>query len=70
MCGRGSEIVTPTRHKYKAERTLRGTQAEVAKALNVRRQTVGDRETGAQVITQEAWLALLAVPKTNNQKDK
>jgi len=48
---------------YKAQRELRGTQASVAATLGVNRVTVARRETGEQVITTEAWLALNALPK-------
>lgn len=48
---------------YKIERKLRGTQSTVAVKLGVNRVTVARRETGEQVITTEAWLALLALPK-------
>lgn len=48
---------------YKSQRELRGTQASVAALLGVNRVTIARRETGEQVITTEAWLALLALPK-------
>lgn len=47
---------------YKRERRRRGTQASVAEQLEVSRVTVAKRETGAMVITREAWLALLSLP--------
>ena len=46
---------------YKAERTKRGTQAEVAGELGVARVTIARRETGTRPITKEAWLALSLV---------
>lgn len=48
---------------YKAERELRGTQGEVSAMLGVSRVTIARRETGARPVIQEAWLALLALPK-------
>ena len=53
---------------YKAERELRGTQASVAALLGVNRVTIARRETGEQVITIEAWLALKALPKLRKKK--
>lgn len=50
--------------KYKTERAKRGTQESVAAQLGVNRVTVAKREAGMQPITREAWLALLALPKT------
>lgn len=52
-----------TAAEYKCERKLRGTQAEVAAMLEVSRVTVARRETDAMLITREAELALLALPK-------
>jgi DNA-binding XRE family transcriptional regulator len=52
---------------YKARRELSGTQAEVATLLGVTRQVVSRRESGA-MITQEAWLALNALPKKRKAK--
>ena len=52
---------------YKARRELSGTQAEVATLLGVTRQVVSRRESGA-TITQEAWLALNALPKKRGKK--
>jgi DNA-binding XRE family transcriptional regulator len=57
--------MTPT--DYKARRELSGTQAEVAALLGVTRQVVSRRESGA-LITQEAWLALNALPKKRKAK--
>ncbi len=51
-----------TAEAYAAARKLRGTQAEIADALGVNRVTVAKRETGGQVITREAVLALTALP--------
>ena len=53
--------MTPT--DYKTQRELRGTQAAVANSLGVNRVTIARRETGEQVITREAWLALNKLPK-------
>lgn len=52
---------------YKTRRELRGTQTEVAALLGVTRQVVSRRESGA-MITQEAWLALNALPKKRGKK--
>jgi len=52
-----------TAAKYRAERKVRGTQADVAAALDVARSTVERRESGKMPITREAWIALLALPK-------
>lgn len=54
---------------YKVQRKLRGTQASVAELLGVNRVTIARRETGDQIITQEAWLALLALPKKRKKKN-
>ena len=59
--------MTPT--DYKTARKLRGTQAAVAALLGVNRVTVARRETGEQVITTEAWLALLALPKKRKRRE-
>lgn len=48
---------------YKSEREQRGTQVEVAVLLGTTQVTIARRETGAQTITREAWLALLSLPK-------
>jgi DNA-binding XRE family transcriptional regulator len=53
--------------EYKVQRELRGTQTEVATLLGVSRQVVSRRESGA-MITQEAWLALCALPKKRRKK--
>ena len=53
--------------EYKVQRELRGTQTEVATLLGVTRQVVSRRESGA-IITQEAWLALNALPKKRKAK--
>ena len=57
-----------TSENYKIRRELRGTQTEVATLLGVTRQVVSRRESGA-VITQEAWLALNALPKKRKAKN-
>lgn len=51
-----------TRSDYQRERQLRGTQAEVAAALGIRRETINRRESGARPISREAALALRALP--------
>lgn len=53
-----------TPEKYKAERTLRGTQEQVAAKLGVTRVSLARRETGTRPISREAWLALLSLPKS------
>lgn len=57
--------MTPDR--YKAEREKRGTQTSVAAQLGINRVTVAKREAAMQTITREAWLALLALPKTKRR---
>ena len=57
-----------TAPQYQAERKKRGTQEGVAALLGVNRVTVAKREAGMQVITREAWLALLALPKTKRRR--
>lgn len=49
-----------TAKQYKTIRQSLGTQAEVAKLLQVSRETVARRETGAE-ITKEAELAIIAL---------
>lgn len=51
-----------TAEEYKAEREKRGTQAEIAAQLGVARNTIIRRESGDMVITQEAALAIQALP--------
>lgn len=51
----------PTPAKYKRERQKRGTQAQLAKVLDVQRVTIARRETKGPV-TREAWLALCSLP--------
>lgn len=58
-----------TSEEYKSERELRGTQESVSAQLGVSRITVAKRETGSQVITREAELALLSLPKKRKKKD-
>ena len=58
--------MTPDR--YKSERERRGTQTSVSALLGVNRVTVAKRETGSQIITREAWLALLSLPQTKKIK--
>lgn len=57
-----------TPEKYKAERTLRGTQEQVAAKLGVTRVSLARRETGTRPISREAWLALLSLPKRRKTK--
>ena len=57
-----------TAARYKAERERRGTQTNVAALLGVHQVTIARRETGALPITREAWLALLALPKTKERR--
>ena len=53
--------------EYKRERQRRGTQATVAAALDVQRETITRRETGDAPIHREAWLALLSLPLTKKR---
>lgn len=55
--------------EYKVARKMRGTQEVVSGLLGVNRVTVAKRETGEHVITQEAWLALNALPKKRKSKN-
>lgn len=57
-----------TAAKYKSERQRRGSQEKVAALLGVSRQSIARRETGAQVITREAALALCSLPLPKNPK--
>jgi len=57
----------PTAHLYKAERKARGTQTQVANALGIRRVTIMRRETCRSVVTREAMLALLTLPKNQTK---
>lgn len=57
-----------TAESYKSEREKRGTQMSVAAILGVHQVTIARRETGALPITREAWLALLALPKTKARR--
>ena len=53
---------------YKKHRKGRGlTQAALAALLGVSRETVGRRETGDLRITEEAALAIQALPKTRKR---
>lgn len=57
-----------TASQYKFQRSLRGTQEEVARALGVSRVTIARREIGKHPIPQEAEMALRALPvKLANQ---
>ena len=51
--------------KYKAIRQSLGTQAKVAKQLGVARETISRRETGADRITKEAYLAIEELARGN-----
>lgn len=51
-----------TASQYKLERQRRGTQQGVAALLGVNYMTVQRRELGKMVITQEAALAIRALP--------
>lgn len=55
--------------EYKAARRLRGTQESVAAQLGVRRATVAEREGGKSPVTQEAALALFAIPKLRKKRE-
>lgn len=57
-----TSMPSPTAADYKRERELRGTQRAVATALDVSYVTIARRETGKQIITREAWLALCSLP--------
>jgi len=48
--------------RYKQERSVRGTQQEVADQLGVHRVTIAKREAGTCEIPVEAWLALMSLP--------
>lgn len=58
-----------TPQDYKAARKLRGSQVAVAAMLGVRQATISDRETGAIPVTQEAALALSAIPKLRKKRE-
>jgi hypothetical protein len=51
-----------TAAQYKLARRRRGTSAAVAVKLGVHRYTIDKRERGANPVTREAMLALLALP--------
>ena len=55
-----------TAYLYQLERKARGTQTQVADALGIRRVTVMRRETSRSVVTKEAMLALLTLPKKDS----
>jgi transcriptional regulator with XRE-family HTH domain len=55
---------------YKAARELRGSQVAVAAKLGVAQNTVSRREIGEIPITQEAAIALLALPKLRKPRGK
>lgn len=57
-------IQTPSAGDYARARRERGTRKKVAESLRVGRATLYRRETGKTRVTREAWLALLAIPKT------
>lgn len=60
------QVMNP--EQYKAERQLRGTQAEVAEKLGVSRITLARRETGTRPVSKECFLALLSLPKKRSAK--
>ena len=57
-----------TAAEYKFERERRGTQEHVAALLGVSRVSIARRETGGQVITREAQLALFSLKKIKKRK--
>jgi DNA-binding transcriptional regulator YiaG len=57
-----------TPEEYKAARELRGSQTAVALLLGVNWHTVQKREGGSTPITQEAALALLALPRKRKKR--
>jgi transcriptional regulator with XRE-family HTH domain len=54
--------------EYKAARVERGSQVAVAAKLGVAQNTVSRREIGEIPVTEEAALALLALPKLRKKK--
>lgn len=54
--------------EYKAARELRGSQVAVAAKLGVAQNTISRREIGAIPITQEAAIALMALPILKRKK--
>jgi hypothetical protein len=58
-----------TQDDYQRERKLRGTQTTVAAQLEVHQVTIARRETGAQPVNKEAWLALLSLPKKRKKNE-
>lgn len=54
--------------QYRREREKRGTPTEVSKLLNISHSTIMRRENGAIAITEEARLALLAIPEKSLAK--
>jgi hypothetical protein len=59
-----------TAENYKAERKLRGTQTGVAAQLGVTQPTMSLRESGTSPITREMMLAICALPKLRNKKNR
>ena len=57
-------VTQPTSADYRRERKLRGSQTAVAEQLDIARETIVRRESGApnSPISREAWLALLSLP--------
>lgn len=49
--------------QYRIEREKRGTPTEVSKLLHVSHSTIMRRENGTIAITEEARMALLAIPE-------
>jgi len=56
--------------EYKSAREMRGSQVVVAEKLGVAQNTVSRREIGEIPITQEAAIALLALPKLRKPRGK
>lgn len=67
MAGR-IQFLTMSREEYIAARELRGSQAQVAKMLEVATSTIADRERGVRKITREASLAIQALPEKGSTK--
>lgn len=57
-----------TPEDYRVARAARGTQTEVAAALEVTKMTIYRRETGEVPISKEAALALLSLPLKKARK--
>ena len=55
---------------YRKNREQLGTQSEVARLLGVTRETINRRESGQNVITKEAGIAIAALNQENTQSRK